>query len=98
MTLFTDELGIWGHLVCYCVSIAHPLATIHTFSAFCSTFPTGGESCRLTLLCLCSASIIKDVQGLENASLCCWFFFFFFLSQPGGIKLLFFFEAKLFIV
>lgn len=24
MTLFTDELGIWGRLVCYCVSVAHP--------------------------------------------------------------------------
>lgn len=24
MTLFTDKLGIWGCLVCYCVSVAHP--------------------------------------------------------------------------
>lgn len=33
-------------------------------------FPTEGESCCLTLLRLCDASVIKDLQGLENASLC----------------------------
>lgn len=36
-------------------------------------FPTEGESCCLTLLCLCDASVIKDLQGLENASLCIFF-------------------------
>lgn len=94
MTLFTDELVIWGRLVCYCVSVA----AIHTFSAFCSRFPTGSESCGLTLLCLCNASIIKNLQGLENASLCCCscvgFFVFFLVSQPDSIELLFFSEAK----
>lgn len=30
MTLFTDELVIWGRSVCYCVGVAHPQQQQHT--------------------------------------------------------------------
>lgn len=97
MTLFTDEVApkpgrawispnglksiIKQPTKVWCVFVFKSCTTSVT------DFPTDGESCCLTLLCLCDASVIKDLQGLENASL--WAFCSF-ISQHESIKIPFF--------
>lgn len=100
MTLFTDEPGraapkrgrAWKSPNGLKSIIKQPskvwsVTVFRTCTTSVTDFPTDGESCCLILLCLCDASVIKDLQGLENASL--WAFFFL-ISQHENIKIPFF--------
>lgn len=88
--------GIWGRLVCYCVSVAHPQHQDTRFQPSASDVQQAVS--HAVWLCFASAMLpsLKIYKALKM-QVYVVFLFFFLLSQPDGIELLFYSEAKLFI-